>query len=306
MTKSLFILLFTFITSGLCAQDLAPSIYVLGIAQDGGYPHSGCTKKCCTKAWKKTKSGKYITSLALADPATKKWWLFEATPNIKEQLHYFQQLTGGGYNYLPEGIFITHAHIGHYTGLMELGREVMNTHEVPVYVLPKMKNFLESNGPWSQLVTLKNIRTVLLTADTPVVVNNRITITAFTVPHRDEFSETAGFRIETPNRKYLFIPDINKWNKWNRSIVTEVKKVDIALVDGTFYDSTELQGRNMSEVPHPFMLETTGLFKDESPATKSKVFFIHFNHTNPLLSDKRYRKKIKEPGFNLAMQGAVL
>ena len=207
---------------------------------------------------------------------------------------------------MPEGIFITHAHIGHYTGLIELGREVMNTHEVPVYVLPKMKNFLESNGPWSQLVTLKNIKTELLSADIPVAINSHITITAFTVPHREEYSETAGFRIETANKKYLFIPDINKWDKWDKSIVDEVKKVDLALIDGTFFDSTELPGRKMSEVPHPFVNETTELFTNETYGTRSKVYFIHFNHTNPLLRDKKTRKSLSRSGFHLTEQGAEL
>ena len=243
------------------AQNSAPFIQLLGITQDGGYPHMGCTKKCCNMAWADATLRKNVVSFALVDPVSKKWWLFEATPDIKEQLHYFQQLTSSAYHYLPDGIFITHAHIGHYTGLMELGREVMNTKNVPAYVLPKMKTFLETNGPWSQLVKLNNIELHALEADVLVALDGNIAVTAFTVPHRDEYSETAGFRINTGNKKYLFIPDINKWDKWDRSIITEVKAVDIALLDATFYDSTELHGRNMSEVPHPFVIETMKLFE---------------------------------------------
>ena len=284
-------------------NDNKPFILTLGIAQDGGYPHMGCTRPCCTLAWSNDSMKRWVVCLALVDPATKKWWLFEATPDIKDQLHYFQTLTHGQYSFLPDGIFVTHAHIGHYTGLMELGREVMSTKDLPVYALPKMKTFLETNGPWSQLVSLNNIAIQPMQADSLIHLTDKISVTAFTVPHRDEYSETAGFRINTVDKKYLFIPDINKWDKWSRNIVDEVKQVDVAFVDATFYDNNELPGRNMSTVPHPLVSETMKLFENESAATKAKVCFIHFNHTNPLLWDATKQKEVEKAGFHFAKQG---
>lgn len=294
-------------------QPAKPYILILGTAQDGGYPHMGCTKQCCTKAWKDVSAKRYVVSFALTDPATKQWWLFEATPDIKEQLQYFQRLTNSGYKYLPSGIFITHAHIGHYTGLMELGREVMGTKDIPVYVLPMLKAFLETNGPWSQLVRLHNISLQELSADVPVALPNNIQVTAFTVPHRDEYSETAGFRIAAGVKQYLFIPDINKWDRWSRntaklksSIADEVATVDVALLDATFYDSTELPGRNIKEVPHPLVTETIQLFDKTDAQTRAKVYFIHMNHTNPLLWDKSRMSEIKKKGYHVAEQGGKL
>jgi pyrroloquinoline quinone biosynthesis protein B len=110
-----------------------------------------------TPAWQDSDLKQSVVSLALVDPASKQWWLFEATPDLAEQLHEFNSITQSQYSYLPAGIFITHAHIGHYTGLMQLGREALNSNQVPVYVQEKMANFLKTNGPWSQLVSLKNI-----------------------------------------------------------------------------------------------------------------------------------------------------
>ncbi|WP_316848532.1 MBL fold metallo-hydrolase [Pedobacter psychrodurus] len=288
------------------AQKIPESSYimVLGVAQDGGYPHMGCQKTCCKMAWKDEKLRRSVVSLALVDPKTKKWWLFEATPDIKAQLQDFRTKTHEAYPYLPEGLFITHAHIGHYTGLMEFGREVMATHNLKVYVLPKFKAFLTQNGPWSQLVTLQNINLLELKANDPIdVAENKIT--AFTVPHRDEYSETAGFKIETPTKKYLFIPDIDKWSKWDKSIIDEVKKVDIAMLDATFYSNAELGNRPISEVPHPLVTETETLFSKEDRNIKNKVFFIHFNHTNPLLWDPIMQKQMLKNGFNLAKQDQV-
>lgn len=294
-----FLLLFCFLKSH--AQDTY--LLVLGTAQDGGYPHAGCNKKCCSLAWQYDSLKRFVVSFALVDSLSKKWWLFEATPDIKYQLQYFRSLTNGLYNYLPDGIFITHAHIGHYTGLMQFGKEVMSTKELPVYVLPRMKEFLETSGPWSQLVAMKNISLRPLHEDSALSPTNKILIETFRVPHRDEYSETAGFRIFTGSKKIVFIPDIDKWEKWNRSIIEEVKSADVALLDGTFYEGNELPGRKISEVPHPFVTETAELFKNESAGVKSKIHFIHLNHTNPLLWDIAVKSELNEKGFNVAEQG---
>jgi pyrroloquinoline quinone biosynthesis protein B len=278
---------------------------VLGSAQDGGYPQMGCNRNCCTQANEHDSLKQFVVSLALADFENKKWWLFEATPDIKEQLRLFADVTHHQFKFLPDGIFITHAHMGHYTGLLQLGREVMNTASVPVYALPQLKRFLETNGPWSQLVNLKNISLVVLSEEKPVDLPGNISISAFRVPHRDEFSETAGFKIITIEKRYLFIPDIDKWSKWNKNIVKEVKGVDEAYLDATFYSADELPNRKMSEVPHPLVEETLDLFKAESPETKGKIHFIHFNHTNPLLLDVQKQNEVKRLGFIISRQVKV-
>ncbi|MES2419618.1 MAG: MBL fold metallo-hydrolase [Bacteroidota bacterium] len=279
-------------------------IIILGVAQDGGYPHMGCQKECCAQAWKNPTLRRNVVSLALVDPVSKKWWLFEATPDIKQQLQDFSVQTQKKYAYLPEGVFITHAHIGHYTGLMQFGREVMNTKELKVYVLPKLKSYLAQNGPWNQLVKLHNINLIELKVNTPLNIANN-SVSAFTVPHRDEYAETAGFKIITPTKKYLFIPDIDKWNKWDKNIVAEIKDIDVAFLDATFYTNTELGNRAIAEVPHPLVTETEALLAKEDSATKKKIYFIHFNHTNPLLWQTAAQEDLLKKGFNLAKQAQM-
>jgi pyrroloquinoline quinone biosynthesis protein B len=201
------------------------------------------------------------------------------------------------------GIFLTHAHIGHYAGLLQLGREAMGAQGMPVYVMPKMKEFLETNAPWSQLVSLGNIKLVLIEADTPIQLASNLRVTPLIVPHRDEFSETVGFRIETSEKSLLFIPDIDKWPLWDRDIRAEVARVDLALLDATFYQEGELPNRNMSEIPHPFVAETISLFSPLSESEKRKVKFIHFNHTNPLIFEGPERIQVKNLGFGVATEG---
>ena len=247
-----------------------------------------------------------ITSLALVDPSAKKWWLFEATPDLKEQLHMFQQITKAAYSFLPDGIFLTHGHIGHYTGLMELGKEAMSAAAVPVFVLPRMKNYLTNNGPWSLLVQLKNISLKELNADIPVSISSRLSVTPFLVPHRDEFTETAGFAIQWENKQALFIPDIDKWEKFDRKIDSLVKQSTMAFLDATFFKDGELEGRPMAEVPHPFVTESMKQFRHLSAIDRKKIYFIHFNHTNPLLNatSSEYRQTVA--GYHVATQGAVI
>lgn len=297
------VLYIIFLMPGVASAQ-ATYIQILGVTQDGGYPHIGCEKSCCSLAWQNDESRQWVVSFALVDSASGKWWLFEATPDIKDQLHYFHTTTEGKFNYLPSGIFITHAHIGHYAGLMQLGREALGSKEVPVFTLDKMSKFLESNGPWSQLVSLKNISIYRLVADEPLVLTPSIQVTAFTVPHRDEFSETAGFRINTSSKKYLFIPDIDKWAKWNKKIVEEVERVDIALLDATFHSADELPYRDIREIPHPLVQETMKLFENAS-RLKRKIHFIHFNHTNPLLRSTPQKDSLEKAGFKIAALGNV-
>lgn len=289
----------------LAQKENMPYVMLLGITQDGGYPHIGCQRKCCQPAIIDKSKSRNVIALAIVSPTENKWWLVEATPNITEQLQLFSNKTLGKYPYLPEGIFITHAHMGHYTGLTYLGREALGAKEIPVYVMSKMKSYLETNGPWSQLVQLKNIAIHELTADKPEFLNSIISITPFLVPHRDEFSETAGFTIQAGKKKYLFIPDINKWTLFNRDIVEEVRKADIAFLDATFYSAEELAYRNITEVPHPFVRETMDLFKNAGASIKQKIVLIHFNHTNPLLSDPQKIKLFNKEGVRIGIQAAA-
>tara|TARA_B100000795_G_scaffold62701_1_gene42147 strand:+ start:10877 stop:11848 length:972 start_codon:yes stop_codon:yes gene_type:complete len=284
-------------------SKLGVYLQILGTTQDGGSPHTGCQKECCRVLFLAGKSDRKVVSLGLVSTKTNQTWLFEATPDLPFQMQVLQKEIGST-SKTPNGIFLTHAHIGHYTGLMFLGREVMNSKNVSVYVLPRMKSFIESNGPWSQLVDLKNIELKQLKSDSVIQLNAKIRITPISIPHRDEFSETAGFLISGPSKTALFIPDIDKWKKWNRNINEFIAKVDYAFLDATFYDETEIPGRKMSEIPHPFVKESMQRFDTLSEALKKKIIFIHMNHTNPLLdrTSIQYQLVIKN-GYHIAKNG---
>lgn len=280
-----------------------PSLIILGNVQDAGSPHAACKKDCCKDLFTNPDPTRKVVALGLVDPMDSTTYLFEATPDMTSQMKHLAEL-GNNKKEVPDAIFLTHAHIGHYTGLMYLGKEAMNAKAVKVYAMPKMVSYLTNNGPWSQLVTNENIALSPLANDSVIQLNQHLKIIPFTVPHRDEYSETVGYKIIGPNKSALFIPDIDKWSKWEKDIIEEVKLVDYAFIDATFYDGAEINNRDISEIPHPFIIETMALFAKEPKEEKNKIYFIHLNHTNPALrSESDQLKTILENGFHVAQFG---
>lgn len=283
------------------------SLIILGTIQDAGSPHIACKKDCCKDLFQNPDKDRKVVSLGLIDPISKKTFILEATPDLPEQMKILRKHAAFAKKETPDGILLTHAHIGHYTGLMYLGKEAMNADSVPVYAMPRMKTFLEENGPWSQLVNTGNISIMELSDGEETRLSGQLSVTPFTVPHRDEYSETVGYRIIGPNKSALFIPDIDKWEKWDTEIIAAIAKVDYAFIDGTFYDAEEINNRDISQIPHPFVSESMGLFKNLYPEEKAKIYFIHFNHTNPLinLQSQQYKQVLKN-GFKVARINEVI
>lgn len=280
-----------------------PYAVVLGIAQDGGYPHAGCERRCCADLWKNDSLKKMVSCISVIDPKSGLAWMIDATPDFAKQYHIITK----EHNARLAGIFLTHAHIGHYTGLMHLGREVMGSKNIVVYAMPKMKLFLENNEPWKQLVSLKNIHIIPIEDKKEIILSRHLIIEPFKVPHRDEFSETVGYNIIGPNESLLYIPDIDKWDKWEHDILFWIESTGYALLDGTFYYDGEIPNRNMSEIPHPFIMESMNYFETLLERNQNKIFFIHLNHTNPAIrKNSAASRNIIKNGFNVARKGMKL
>ena len=288
----------------LDAAKKDPFVLVLGVAQDAGYPRAGCLKDCCKPAWKDGRKKRTPTSIAIVDPVSKQRWLLDCSWQLPDQLHRLNQSMPRKDSPGIDGIFLTHGHIGHYTGLMHLGREVMGAKQVAVYAMPRMKSFLQKNGPWDLLVKLKNIDLKDLKADQTIKLNERLSIKPIVVPHRGEYTETVGFIVKGPNRSLLYLPDIDKWSRWETPVETVLKQVDIAFLDATFFADGEIPGRNMSQIPHPFVQESIARFRSLDRETRAKIRFIHLNHTNPALDpSSAAAAQIKRAGMNLAAEG---
>lgn len=300
--KIVFSLFFFLLFEGLVAQEV--KLVVLGTAQDAGAPQIACKKECCKSLWESGQS-EAVVALGLIDSTNQKHYLFEATPNITQQLQDLNSIAGNTSSF--GGVFLTHAHMGHYSGLLFLGKEALGGQSVPVFALPRMRQFLRNNGPWEQLISEKNIALRPLVASKNVKISEKIEITPIQVPHRDEYSETVGYWIKGPHKTALFIPDIDKWERWDTAIESLIQKVDYALLDATFFDGNELPNRDMSKIPHPFVTESLARFDSLEANEKAKIYFIHFNHTNPLLKENsQASKKIRAKGYHIARSGLEL
>lgn len=280
-----------------------PFAVVLGIAQDGGFPQAGCGRECCREAWVRPELRRSVSCLAIVDPATRQRWMLDCTPDFRQQLFDLEQIQPRGPERLMDGILLTHAHMGHYAGLIHLGREAIGASAVPVFAMPRMKRFLEQNGPWDQLVQLKNVELRELEPDREFPLNGSIGVTPIRVPHRDEYSETVAFLVAGPNRKLLYLPDIDQWSRWDRRIEELIENVDVALLDGTFFAAGELPGRDLEEIPHPLVSGSLARFSAMEPEMRKRIHFFHLNHSNPLLGEgSPERRAVEQSGMHVARE----
>lgn len=248
-----------------------PAALLLGLAQDAGRPQPGCARACC----RDVDTPGLPVALGLLDGPRR--FLIDATPALPSQL----AMLGG-----LDGVLLTHAHMGHYTGLMYLGREALDTRRVPVWVMPRMRAFLEVNGPWDQLAALDNIALRDLADGVEVSLSDRLHVTPRLVPHRDEYSETVAFLVRAPSWRLLYLPDIDSWEGF--PLASVLAEVDVALLDGTFWDDQELRDleRDPSVIPHPRIVDTLDRLSRLPEQAQRKVRFIHLNHSNPLWRDR--------------------
>jgi pyrroloquinoline quinone biosynthesis protein B len=279
-------------------------LFVLGIAQDGGLPHFGCELPCCTAA---RASGRTLfpACLGVVDREQQKLLLVEATPRVEEQVAMLHDLAGvHGRGRKPvDAVLVTHAHVGHYLGLAFFGREVAATNELPVHCSPRLAGFLRGHGPWRQLVELHQIELREFAVGEPFAPWPGLSVQAFAVPHRDEFSDTMAFVLRGPSRAVLFVPDVDAWEKAPGLLERLLDGVDVAYVDGTFFDGSELPDRNLAEIRHPLMVRTMELLADTARKRPGAIRFLHCNHTNPVLHDAAVRARVEAAGFAIAAQG---
>ena len=298
------------VAAPLVAQEPAPicqrELVVLGAGQDAGAPEIGNSHDDGPRL--------LPSSLGLINRVNGQRYLFDATPAITEQLAILDAIEPPKEGLGIDGIYLTHAHIGHYLGLAYLGREAAGAKNVPVYVMPRMAEFLRTNGPWNQLVELENMRVNTLQEKVLLWLDDSVSVAPLILPHRDEFSETVGFLIGSVENGRLmkgmsYLPDFDGWDEWRSTypkvpLYEMVANNEALFIDATFYDDNELPGRDMSEIPHPRVTETMDLLQDLPAEQRAKVCFIHYNHTNPIRDPASPEsREVEARGFNIARRG---
>lgn len=288
------------------AEPADVELFVLGVAQDGGLPHLGCDRACCKNA-RETGRVEYPACLGLVDRRHEhaKLLLVEATPRVEEQtalLHKLADVHGRGRTPV-DAVMVTHAHIGHYLGLALFGREVVGAKNLPVWCSPRFAAYLRGHGPWQQLVKLGQIDVRAFVVGESFAPWPGVSVRAIAVPHRDEFSDTMAYVITGPNRSALFVPDVDAWDRAPGLLAQLLEGVEVAYLDGTFYDGSELPERDLSEIRHPLITVTMDKLADVAAAHPGRIRFLHLNHTNPALHDAAIRASVHKRGFAIAVMG---
>jgi pyrroloquinoline quinone biosynthesis protein B len=285
-----------------------PYALVLGVTQDAGMPQVGCYTELCERA-RTGASPRFASSLALIEPVAERYYLVDATPDITRQLDLidepaFRRRAGARRPF--DGIFLTHAHIGHYAGLAVLGREGLGMAPTPTYCTQRMADYLRGNGPWELMVREGRLDLRPVTPNGWTRIDDWLEARAVLVPHRPEYADTVGWIFRGPARTILYLPDIDSWERWELDIEDVVADVDIALIDATFYSAGEVPGRDIADIPHPLVPHSMDRLQARVHQG-ARVIFIHLNNTNPaLFEDRPEAIEIRRRGFEVATEGQRL
>ena len=276
-------------------------LIMLGTAQDGGVPHVGCTCRTCDGAREGTIPRRLASSAAVVDAGSGRAWLVDASPDLPVQLERVRDALGGPRRSgIPlSGVLLTHIHMGHYWGLGHLGREGMMPRGLPVRGPPRTARFLHENRPFRDMVRMGALDVAPVRPGEDLVMGEGVTFRPVAVPHREDFSDTVAWLVEGPRWRVLYAPDMDYLGK---PILDLVSRVDLAVIDGTFYTREEIPG-SMDTVPHPPVVESMEAL---APALEggTRVAFTHLNHTNPLCDPRSPEfEDVVSRGFGVVLDG---
>ena len=288
-----------------------PYVLVLGTAQDGGLPHVACTCPRCDAARHDSSRRRNVASIAIIVPATGRRFLVDVTPDLPRQLDLLPAVgvhAQGQVDRLPvDGVLLTHPHVGHYLGLAFFGFEAVHSSRLPVHATPRMAAFLQVNAPWSRLVARDEIELKEMPPGVTFDLDDGVRVTPFAVPHRDEDSDTVGFKIAGRRHVIAYVPDTDTWATWSPQAIQTLADCDTALIDGTFFGSDELPGRAVSQIGHPLVVTTMDRLEGDVRSGRLRVLFTHLNHSNNALDPEGLeRREIETRGFAVAEDGQRL
>lgn len=303
---------------------------VLGSAAGGGFPQWNCNCANCAGLRARTLRARPRTqsSIAVQDGnasgppgSAGDWVLFNASPDILEQIRNFGELqpnralrdTGIG------AIILIDAQIDHATGLLML-RE--HRQPLPIWCTPQVREELGGSFPLFKLldhycgVALHDLR-----HDAPVRIPCAAGLRFESLPiasnappyspHRDQprRGDNSAVRIveERSGRSAFYAPGIAQIED---HVWAAMRASDVVLVDGTCWTDDELVALGISSkraraMGHLPLSGVGGMIEwlDRLPATIRRVL-IHINNTNPILDeDSAQRAELARHAIEVAHDG---
>ncbi len=265
---------------------MAGTLIILGTAQDGGNPQLGGGGRGRPRL---------VSSVAVVmDDGTT--LLADVSPDVKAQVARLAERTAyrkRSARNAVDHITLTHGHMGHYTGLVQFGKEAHNADRIPTWVTPSMAAFLQANQPWRSLVDGNHLD--LRFGPGPFSLSSGLSLRLVPVPHRAELTDTVGISI---NDEILFVPDIDSWSEWPEAEL-EIGRHRVCLLDASFSSHDEIPGRDLGLIPHPLVGDTIERFGHL--AAERRLILTHLNHSNPAAEpDSTEAQAVRAAGFEIA------
>jgi pyrroloquinoline quinone biosynthesis protein B len=296
-------------------------VRVLGSAAGGGFPQWNCACPPCRAVRDGSRPARPRTQSSIAvSPDDRRWFLFNASPDIRAQMESFPALhpssePHGGRAVPLRAVLLTDAELDHTLGLLLLregnGLELHATEAVRDTLCDgtSLLRTLEAYCPveW---------RPVIPGADVPLA--DGLSYRAFDVPttKRARFGSgtgkgrVVGYRLtsERSGRTLVYLPSVQELT----AVRDELNDCACLLVDGSCWRDDELirlglAGKTAREMGHLPIDGPDGILARLAPLPIERTVYTHINNTNPiLLEDAPERRILQQHGMEVAVDGLEL
>lgn len=248
-----------------------------------------------------------------------RWFLLNASPDVREQLGRLNGHEPAGVRHVPvEGVLITDAELDHTLGLTllrEAGLLQVYATRAVLEVLREDSRILPVTGAFADL------RLTALELEHPTELRHRdgspagLTATAFAVPgdpprfaRRDLPGHTIGLLIHDRNTGGTlgFVPGCGELEA---PLLQRLAAVDLLLFDGTFWTDQELvdlqvSDRTARQMDHLPISGLGGSLEHLARLQRPRRVYTHINNSNPmLLEGSAERRAVEAAGVAVGDDG---
>jgi pyrroloquinoline quinone biosynthesis protein B len=296
-------------------------IVLLGTAAGGGFPQWNCWCPGCRIARQEPARARPRTQSSVAVSADgRRWFLLNASPDVREQLARLPVTPPEGVRYVPvAGVVTTDAELDHTLGIVLLreGRRLR------LYATCAVRRVLEHDSailPVTRAFADVDLVEIPFSGG-PVPLDylgggtSGLAIETFPVPAgpprfatEDHAGHTIGLvlRDSATGGSCAFVPGCGGLD---RGLLARLNEADLVLFDGTFWTDDEpirlgIADRTAREMDHLPVSGPDGSLEQLATLKAPRRVYTHINNTNPMLiEDSPERAQVERLGLAVGMDG---
>jgi pyrroloquinoline quinone biosynthesis protein B len=295
-------------------------VVLLGTAAGGGFPQWNCWCPTCRAARSAPhRASKRSQSSAAVSVDGERWFLLNASPDVREQLDCLPGPIPTGVRHVAvEGIVATDAELDHTLGIVLL-REARH---LQLYATQAVRRILERDSrilPVTRAFAQVEVTEMVLEKQIPLRYRDgeasAISILPFEVPAgppRFAAEHAAGhtvgliLRDEASGGSCAYVPGCGELD---RPLLERLGQTDLLLFDGTFWTDDELISlgigdRRAREMDHQPISGPDGSLSQLAGLSRPTKVYTHINNTNPmLLEGSPEREQVERAGIVVGSDG---